>query len=357
MVSPMALDDFIRTGNSLLEDSPLARIAISSRIRFARNLHGAPFPGWADGPREQALYDRVVAAIHECDGFDDALMLPMAELSSNEREILRERWIISSELLTKEAGCGVVVLEDEQMAVMVNEEDHLRLQCTRSGLRLRDAYDHLLVLDQQLEQRLHFAFSPRFGYLTACPSNVGTGLRASVMLHLPGLRLMGEVDPTVRALSRLGFAVRGVFGEGTDAYGSLYQVSNQGTLGPTEEEILDDLQDVVAEVVVQEGQARDRLLQQRRLHVVDHCARAVGIINYARLLGSEETMDLLSGLRLGVECGTVSGVSVDELNRTMLACQPGHLQWSHGSKLPPQERDLLRARVVREALKDISVEG
>jgi protein arginine kinase len=357
MVSPMALDDFIRTGNSLLEDSPLARIAISSRIRFARNLHGETFPGWADGQHEQALYTRVVDAIQSCDGFDDALVLPMQDLSSNERDILRERWIISSELLTKQEGCGVVVLENEQMAVMVNEEDHLRLQCTRSGLRLRDAYDHLLVLDQQLEQRLRYSFSPRFGYLTACPSNVGTGMRASVMLHLPGLRLMGEVDPTVRALNRLDFTVRGVFGEGTEAYGSLYQVSNQATLGPTEAEILEDLQDVVAEVVIQESQARERLLQQRRLNVIDHCARAVGIINYARLLGSEETMDLLSGLRLGVECGTVSGVSVDELNRTMLACQPGHLQWSHGSKLMSQERDRLRAKVVREALKNISLEG
>jgi len=238
---------------------------------------------------------------------------------------------------------------------MINEEDHLRLQAVRPGMHLKAVWQSVNAIDSELEKVIDLAFSRELGYLTACPSNVGTGLRASVMMHLAGLKLTGEVDAVVNGLQRIGLAVRGILGEGTEAIGNMFQISNQSTLGEPEGTIINRLVRVVREVVGHEQNARARLMEQRQMHVLDQVARAFAVLTHAHVLTSGESIDLLSGLRLGVELGLVEHLTVAKINESMLLTQPGHLQKLAGKVLTPEERDGLRARVVRKRLADAAL--
>ncbi|MEX0741758.1 MAG: ATP--guanido phosphotransferase, partial [Phycisphaeraceae bacterium] len=240
---------------------------------------------------------------------------------------------------------------DESFAIMVNEEDHIRLSCLRAGLQLEDAYEHANRLDDTLESRMDFAYSSRLGYLTACPTNLGTGIRVSVMLHLPGLKLTGEIDKLRRAAKDMHLAVRGFYGEGTEAVGDLFQISNQTTLGRSEQQILDDFSDVVIpEMIEYEQRAREALAEDRPAVLDDKIFRALGTLSHARLLGSEEALYLLSYLRLGVSLNRTASVSLSTVNELFLLSQPAHLQKIAGQELTGPERREYRATFVRKRL-------
>ena len=268
-----------------------------------------------------------------------------------ERQILVERHLISRELSSAKSGAGVVISRDQAFSVMLNEEDHLRIQVLRAGLNLRKAWSAINDLDSALEERLDFAFSPTLGYLTACPTNVGTGLRASAMVHLPGLCLSGQMDKVTRALNQDGLAVRGWLGEGTEAAGNIYQVSNQQTLGLAEDDILKHLGFWIKHLVEQEWNARRKLALDEGEKFVDRLARSFGVLRHARLLSSSEAMNMLSHLRLACDLGCLPEALRDQVDRLLIEGQPAHVQVRHGAPLDTDGRDLRRAAVMREALR------
>jgi protein arginine kinase len=334
---------------------PDTGVIISSRIRLARNVKDAAFPGWAGQEESRRLSLRLFESLRKLTALRDAYVLPMDQVDPVDKLILQERHLISNELAAKDQGSGLVVTPDESIAIMVNEEDHLRLQSMAPGRDLLGIWRRLDAVDTELEQYLDYSFSPDVGYLTSCPSNVGTGLRASVMLHLPALGLLNELDALLRGLTKIGLAVRGSLGEGTEAWGNMFQVSNQITLGESEEDIIRQLDVIVSEVVEHELNARLRLLESRPAQLRDHVGRAFGILSQAHLLTSRETLDLLSGLRLGIELAIIGGVDVRLINELILLTQPGHLQRIMKQTIGPEERDAVRARIIRERLTNVKI--
>lgn len=347
----MKLDDLLEQPGAWLDVDSQPRIIVSSRIRLARNLAGLAFPGWA-GPEECArIQESLWKVLGKVSLLNPSFTVDMAETAAPDRDFLRERHLISHELAQKTKGSSLVLREDETLSVMVNEEDHLRLQAMSPGLQLDGLWKTVDALDTALEGTVQYAFSDRLGYLTACPTNVGTGLRASVMAHLPGLRLINEMEPVAKGLVKIGLAVRGLQGEGTEACGNMFQISNQTTLGESEQVIIERLKQIVAEVETHESNARARLMEQRESRVRDFVGRAFGVMSNACVLASNESMELLSALRLGVELGMLTGIEVGDINRLIIGMQPGHLQKAAGRGLSPDERDEARARLVRTVIK------
>lgn len=332
-------------------DLPPPRVAISSRIRLARNLNGVPFPSQAS--------DEVLASVAKL--LDGKLgELPRMEGGTfywmNRTLDVQKTQMIEDHLISRELAEGrhtaTFLSEDHSISIMVNEEDHLRIQGLRGGMALREIWEDVSALDDAIETSVRYAFSPMLGYLTSCPSNVGTGLRASVLIHVPGLALLDEMRPIINGLSKIGLAVRGLWGEGSEAVGSLYQISNQMTLGPSEERIIEDLEQIVLEIVEHEQNSRIRLMEsgKKEMFVRDRVGRALGILKYARILTSDEAINALSELRLGVDLGMVSGILPDVTDALTHRALPGHLQIAVRRDLKAQERDMLRARIIREAL-------
>jgi len=353
---PMMIDELVKAPAAWMSRRG-AGVVISSRVRLARNLKDAAFPGWAGEDECVRLCGNLKQAMARLESLQHPLFLDMDKLGDTDRAVLRERNLISAELAEKGRGSALVVAGDQHVAVMVNEEDHIRLQAVRPGLHLRSVWNRVNAIDTELEEQVGFAFSRELGYLTACPSNVGTGLRASVMMHLSGLKLTGEVDAVLNGLGKLGLAVRGLFGEGTEAYGNMFQISNQSTLGESETEIIARLTAIVKEVAQHEENARARLMESRQTYVLDQVARAYAVLTHAHVLNSGEAIDLLSGLRLGVELGIVKQLSIAAINETVLFTQPGHLQRLAGKTLSPDERDMYRAELVKSRLQQVGFEG
>lgn len=347
----MTLDDLLQLHGGWLEAGPEEGPVISSRVRLARNLRDTTFPGWASKDVRNRVWNETVLAFDSVPESKHFLRWRMDELNALDRELLFERHLISRELAERQAGSGVFVKEDECLAVMVNEEDHLRLQSLQPGLALQKAWETADVLDNELEKSLSFAFSSKLGYFTSCPSNVGTGLRASVMLHLPGLCLTDEIKPVINAVSKIGLAVRGLWGEGSEASGHMFQISNQITLGKPESEIIAGLEQIVLEVIEHEKNARLRLMEKQAVRVHDHVGRAYGLLAHAALLATGETLDLLSGLRLGADLGLLPELSRREIDRLLIRIHPAHLQKEAGATLTPEERDIKRAQLVRKFLE------
>ncbi|HMO26260.1 MAG TPA: protein arginine kinase, partial [Tepidisphaeraceae bacterium] len=267
------------------------------------------------------------------------------------RQLLVERHLISKPHAAAEGARGVAITEDETVSIMVNEEDHLRIQVLRSGLQLEEAWEQISEIDDALESRLEFAFNPKFGYLTACPTNVGTGIRVSVMLHLPALKLTGEIEKVFRAAKDMRLAVRGLYGEGTEATGDFYQVSNQTTLGKDEHEIIDEFRNVVIPKIIDyETQARKMLREDRLPALDDKVFRALGQLRSARLLSSEEVLFMLSHLRMGVNLSRIKDVDIKTINELFLMTQPAHLQRLMGRKIDGDVRRAARADLVRQRL-------
>src|SRR5881396_3489928 len=340
--------------DSARRKGPYDRIVMSSRVRLARNLKEAAFPGWAKKPERVRVLELIRPAVEALPDMKDAFSEAMDNLSTLDKQILVERHLISREHAAKSAGSGLVLNREETLCVMINEEDHLRMQALRPGLQLRQAWGAIDQADSMLEKKLEFAFSPDLGYLTACPTNIGTGIRVSAMLHLPGLVLAEDINKVIQSVNKLGLAVRGLYGEGTEALGNVFQVSNQMTLGEAETVIVERLDKVVSQIIEHEENARGVLLEKKPKMVYNHIGRAYGILANAHSISSKETMNLLSLMRLGVDLEFFAGVERSLIDELFITTQPAHLQKQFSEKLNAEERDLLRADMVRERLRHVS---
>ncbi len=333
---------------------PHDRIVMSSRVRLARNIRNAAFPGWAKKPERIRILEIIRPAIENLPELNSAFSESMDNLSALEKQLLVERHLISREHAAKSAGSGLVLNREETYCVMINEEDHLRMQALRPGLQLRQAWQAIDHVDSALERKLDYAFNSEFGYLTACPTNLGTGIRVSAMLHLPGLVLSEQINPIIQSVNKLGLAVRGLYGEGTEALGNVFQVSNQMTLGESETAIVERLEKVLSQIIEHEENARQTLLEKKPKMVYNHIGRAYGILANAHSISSKETMNLLSLMRLGMDLDKFSGVDRTLADELFILTQPAHLQNLHTGKLSTEERDLLRADMLRERLKHVN---
>jgi len=327
---------------------------MSSRVRLARNVRDFAFPGWAKKPERVKVLELIRPAVESLPEMRDAFSEAMDNLTALDKQILVERHLISREHAAKSAGSGLVLNHEETFCVMINEEDHLRMQALRPGLQLRQAWMAIDQLDSALEKKLDYAFSNELGYLTACPTNLGTGIRVSAMLHLPGLVLAEHINPIIQSVNKLGLAVRGLYGEGTEALGNVFQVSNQMTLGENEATIVERLEKVLSQIIEHEENARQTLMEQRPKIVYNHIGRAYGTLANAHSITSKETMNFLSLLRLGVDMGVFPGVERSLVDELFLTTQPAHLQRKLSDKLSAEERDILRADMLRECLKNVS---
>jgi protein arginine kinase len=326
-------------------------IVISSRVRLARNLARAPFPGWAKKSERIRILDEIKPEVDALPAMENAFSTPLNELSAMEKQVLVERHLISREHAAKGMGSAVAINPAQTISIMINEEDHLRMQAITSGFGLPRTFQIIDEVDSALEAHLDFAFDQNFGYLTACPTNVGTGIRASAMVHLPGLVLGEQINQVVNSVNKIGLAVRGLYGEGTEAMGNLFQVSNQTTLGEKESQIIDRLGKVVETLVHRETQARTTLLETKRSVFLDQVGRAFGILTNAYSISSKEALNLLSIIRLGIDLEIFPEVGRSQINELLMETQPAHLQLSSKQKLAAEERDNLRADLIREKLK------
>lgn len=351
----MNLDDLASTSGEWLRGSgPESDIVISSRIRLARNLADFPFISRAtDADRaeiERILHGQVDAMRQAGKVPPEALYLKVSELADVDRQFLVERQLISREHADSDGARAVIIDQSERFSVMINEEDHLRIQVMQSGLALSEAWEHINRLDDLIEEQVTYAFNERLGYLTACPTNTGTGLRVSVMLHLPALAITRQIEMVFKSLHKINLAVRGLYGEGSQATGDFYQISNQVTLGQTEEELAKKVADVVPVLIDYERQARDFLIRESNEKLHDRVSRAFGILRTAPTISSEETMHLLSSVRMGINLGLIDDLEIPTVNKLLIHTQPAHLQKLSGSELDKSDRNIERATYLRRHL-------
>lgn len=345
----MSIKKIIEAKSELTHSKKLPEpIVLSSRVRLARNLEDYSFPGWAKVEKKIEVFELCKDAILSIPAMRGAAVLKCDELSETERQVLVERHLISPELSKEGRGSGVIVSKNQAICIMINEEDHLRIQAVKNGFHFNSIWKVINELDSRLEKQLNFAFTPELGYLTACPTNIGTGLRASVMMHLPGLVILEEMEKVIRAVNQMGLAVRGIFGEGSDASGSLFQISNQQTLGEAEEGIMDRLKGVLKKIIEQEDNARQRLLEVEREKLYDKIGRAYGILRNGRCVSSTECMGLLSIMRLAVDTGVLPERLRRIVDRLFIDCQPGHIAVRAKKETTPEQRDVIRADILRE---------
>lgn len=333
-------------------EGPLKPFILSSRIRLARNFTSSPFPL----AMNSEMADRLIREIRErivggSEGFRQSYgFIESARMSMQEKQLLLEKHLVSSEFV-KERLPGLLMLNrEESISIMVNEEDHLRIQCLLPGLQLYRAWEAANEVDDYIDEMMPYAFDERLGYLTSCPTNVGTGLRASVMMHLPALTLSGAMDRILQAASQIGLAVRGLYGEGSEAYGNMFQISNQQTLGRTEGELIDTLNDVAGQIASEERKARELLIESKGLELEDRVWRSFGILKNCRVLTSKEALERLSDLRLGIETGLFEALDLYQVDDLLFRIQPAFLQETAGRELSPDERDSYRAEWVRDKL-------
>jgi len=330
---------------------PEADIVISSRVRLARNIRKMPFPPLASDEQREKVFQLAEKVLQNQEEKSRHLrMLSISTLSPISRQVLVEKHLISPLLARESRFSALILRDDEVISIMVNEEDHFRIQCLLPGLQLEKAWQEASRYDDFLESKVDYAFHEEKGYLTACPTNVGTGLRASVMLHLPALVITQQINRILAAVNQVGLAVRGLYGEGTEITGNLFQVSNQITLGQSEEEIWHNLYSVTRQLINQEKNAREHLLNEGREKLADRAGRAFGILKYARMIDSNEAMQLLSDVRLGVDLGLLTDVPVKVLNELLVLTRPGCLQYLKGRALSAYERDLERAVQIQKYL-------
>jgi protein arginine kinase len=349
--SSLSLSDMARTsGEWLRGDGPESDIVISSRVRLARNLTGFPFITRMSADARIQVVQMVRRLLRTTPEQQKMHFLDVEGLSALDAQLLMERQLISRELARSEGARGVVISSSERHSVMINEEDHLRLQVLHSGLALEECWRECDALDDQIAAGAPYAFHEQFGYLTACPTNVGTGIRVSVMLHLPALRSTREIQKVNQAAQKINLAVRGLYGEGSQAMGDFYQISNQVTLGKSETQLIADVMEVVSHIIGWERRVRELMLKDKKGELHDQVARAYGVLKSARSISSEETMHLLSSLRVGVRLGILENISTELLNDLFLHTQPAHLQKLQGEPLESSERNLARASYLRQRL-------
>jgi protein arginine kinase len=347
----MQLDYLLKHTSEWLKGiGPNADIVISSRIRLARNLDKLPFPHWANKKQGEQVLNNIVGAVNIVGYLKGTTVFRMAELDSVDKQFLIERHLMSLEHAQKTENKALIVDSDEIVSIMVNEEDHMRIQVMQSGFNLFEAWNIINQIDDSLAKVLNFAFSSEWGYLTACPTNTGTGMRGSVMLHLPALVMTRQIDRVLAAIAKLSFTTRGLYGEGTQASGNFFQISNQVSLGPSEQEIIDNINSIIRQIIEQEAQAREIMMSKSMALLEDRINRSLGILKSARIITSQETIELLSMVRLGTELGIIKNVSRSRLNELFIITQPAHLQKIEGKKISSEQRDIKRAELIRERL-------
>ena len=348
----MTLDELTHsTGEWLRGVGSYSDVVISSRIRLARNLASVPFLSTATAEERTDIYQTLVKEISAVSNDGKTLLVDIDSAEAIDRHLLVERHLISRQHAAAEGSRGVSISSTETLALMINEEDHLRIQCLRSGLQLETLLEEISAIDDLVEQGVPYAFDKQFGYLTACPTNVGTGIRVSVMLHLPGLKMTGEIERVFRAARDMRLAIRGLHGEGTDAIGDFFQVSNQTTLGLSEEDIVREFGgDIIRRLVDYEMSARETLANEQPYQLDDKIYRAYGVLSNVRMIGTDESLYLLSNLRLGVQTKRFKAVGLDTLNELFLLTQRAHLQRINGGAMDGAQRAVARAELFRKKL-------
>ena len=342
------------SGEWLTGDGPHRNIVVSSRVRIARNLREKPFPGWAKKAERLEVMRQVKEAVEKLPEMADSYAENLEALSPLEKQVLVERHLISREHAAKGVGSAVITNAPQTLSVMINEEDHIRMQAICCGLQLDKVFGMIDRVDSELEEALDYAYDPTLGYLTACPTNVGTGMRASAMLHLPGLVMSEQINKIVNSVNKIGLAVRGLHGEGTEAMGNLFQVSNQTTLGETEQEIIGRLNRVIEQILEHEHNARALLAQRKQHTLYDQIGRAYGVLSNAYSMSSKEALNLLSIIKLGVDLGVFPEGCRFPVDELFIETQPAHLQKGAGAqKMSAEERDSLRAAIIRAKLDHV----
>ncbi|WMJ80310.1 protein arginine kinase [Clostridium sp. MB40-C1] len=331
-------------------------MVISSRIRLARNIKDIPFPNKLNEEQGKDVVKKVEDAFYSVPYIEEQYKTVYLWQSDN---ILNssylEKHLISNKLINNKGKAAFMLSSDETASIMINEEDHIRLQSITGGLNLKEAYEYTNKLDDLLEEKLEYAFDERLGYLTACPTNLGTGLRASVMIHLPALTMNREIVGLLNGLTQVGMTIRGLYGEGSQGEGNIYQISNQITLGLSEEEILTNLTGIINQVINQENLTRERIYSKRKYELEDKILRSIGILKSAVILSSKEALNLLSNVRLGVEMGIIKDINKNVLNKLFVDIQPAIMQKKFQDEFDDKERDIKRAKIVKESLKSVSI--
>ncbi|MFD1850733.1 protein arginine kinase [Oceanobacillus bengalensis] len=351
----MTLEHFMDEAISpwMRDEGPDSDIVLSSRIRLARNLQDIPYPFVADGSKLQGVRDffKKEFANKAFDNYEEFQFIPIDELSAVDKRVLVEKHLISPHLTKYTKESAALISNNEQVSIMINEEDHIRIQLYFPGLQLRKALEKSFEVDNWLEEKVTYAFDERKGYLTTCPTNVGTGMRASVMMHIPALVLTRQINRMMPAINQLGLVVRGIYGEGSEALGNIFQISNQITLGKSEADIVDDLQSVVNQLIEHERNARNIIMKESGIALEDRIFRAYGVMAHSRIIESKEASSCISNVRLGIDLGIITGTSRYILNELMVLIQPGFLQHYAKKTLSASERDVLRASLIRERLQ------
>ena len=340
-----------RCGEWLRGNGPQSDIVMSSRIRLARNLADFPFMRRCNDIDRANIESTVRERLTGTPSFSELNFFNVADLNALDRQLLVERQLISRELSNGEGARAVAIDSMEQLSLMVNEEDHLRIQVMKSGLDLDGAWEQINQVDDDIEASLTYAYHPKLGYLTACPTNVGTGVRVSVLVHLPALVITHQIEKVFRSLQKINLVVRGLYGEGTQAMGDFYQISNQITLGKDEPAIIDQVSDVIPFVIDYERKARQFLLDEKQNDLFDRVSRAYGTLQTAQQISSEETMYLLSRVRMGVNLGLIDNLEIPAINQLFLRTQPAHLQKIRDTSMDTDRRNVERAIYLREQLK------
>jgi len=350
----MAKHSFVEQALSpwMRKPGPDSDVVLSSRIRIARNLRNYPFPLLSTPAQAEDAMELLlgVAESGRLSGLGEMPTYRLSDLTELEKLVLVEKHLISPALAGESRSGALILGRDESISIMINEEDHLRIQVLYPGFQIREAWEFASKIDDIFEESVDYAFDEKYGYLTSCPTNVGTGIRASVMMHLPALVMTGQINRILTAVTQVGLAVRGLYGEGSEATGNLFQVSNQLTLGQSEGEIIDNLYSVARQIIAHEKAARERLLADSRPRVEDRVRRSYGILKYANIIDSKEASQRLSDVRLGVHLGLLPQVNEQTLNELLVSTQPGFLQQSFGEALTPEQRDMTRAQMIRSRL-------
>lgn len=351
----LSLERFINQAISswMSTEGPDSDIVLSSRIRLARNLKQYRFPTLFEKDEAEAVINQVKKRLEQPGEIEDKHLelLLMDELQPLQKRVLMEKHLISPHLAENSTHGACLLSESEEISIMINEEDHIRIQCLYPGFQLLEALQMANTIDNWLEEEIDYAFNEKVGFLTSCPTNVGTGIRASVMMHLPGLVLTQQINRIIPAINQLGLVVRGIYGEGSEALGNIFQVSNQMTLGKSEEDIAEDLKSVVSQLISQERSAREALAKTSNIQLEDRVFRSYGTLLNCRIIETKEAARCLSDVRLGIDMGYIENVSENILNELMILTQPGFLQQYAGGPLRPQERDIRRATLIRERLQ------
>lgn len=348
----MTIDDFLKQDSEWLKGTgPNADIVMSSRTRLARNIEKTPFSNRADPKQLEDVMARVKEAVLSTNFLKNASFFSLKDLSEIDRLFLVERHLMSPEHAKDVEYKGLIIDPKEVVSIMINEEDHLRIQILQSGLNLRECWRIADEIDTELSKKLPYAYSAKWGYLTACPTNSGTGLRGSVMLHLPALVFAGQINKVLQAIAKLGLNVRGFYGEGTEAAGNIFQVSNQASMGMTEEDIIDSIDRIINQALSREESTRKSLVLKNKEALIDRVSRAYGTLKSAHIISSNETITLLSAIRLGVDLGVVKNLDRRMVNELFILTQPAHLQKMEGEPLNSNERDVKRADLIREKIK------